>query len=41
MGQVKGVQVVLQAIGQLSQTPPGAVHLPVALAAGAHGGTHS
>lgn len=40
VGQVKGAQVVLQAIRQLSQTPPGAVHLPVAAAAGAHRGAH-
>lgn len=40
VGQVQRVQVVLQAVGQLPQTPPGAAHLPVAAAAGAHVGAH-
>lgn len=31
---------MLQAVGQVSQTPPGAVYFPVAAAAGAHGGTY-
>lgn len=41
VGQVEGAQVVLQAIRQLPQSLPGAVHVSVAVAAGAHGGTHS
>lgn len=40
VGQVEGADVVLQALGQMSQPPPGAVCLPVAVFAGAHGGTH-
>lgn len=40
VGHVEGEYVVLQAVGQLSETPPGAVHLPVAAAARADGGAH-
>lgn len=40
VGQVEGEYIVLQAFGQVSQTPVGAVYLPVAAAAGAHGGTY-
>lgn len=40
VGQVEGAHVVLQANGHLPQTPPGAVYLPVAAVAGAHGGAH-
>lgn len=40
VGQVEGLHVVLQPVRQVSQCPPGTIHLPVAAAAGAHGGTH-
>lgn len=40
VGQVEGEDVMLQAVGELSQAPPETVHLSVAAAAGAHGGAH-
>jgi len=40
VGQVEGARVVLQTVGKLPQASPRAVNLPVAAAAGAHGGAH-